>query len=230
MPSESQNHLELKRLAYGWCVENGYRVHAYEVSIPMLQVRVDYAAARISRGKRAGEIAFLECKQSVADFRNHSRIESLLRAKLAKLAGRRALYEEWLQARIPNLRNGETLFPEYDSWDFSGADWEPYGKLLKEIERLAVRLECNTKFDRMTRARYANLHYVVATPESAIPAEIPPAWGLLVKAADALELVRRPIFCEISPTKRTMVLERIAAAASRSIVPPRWPEDDDYSI
>lgn len=220
MAGETAAHLELKRLALEWSYACGYRVQAFEVSIPMLHARVDLAGARTTRGKRRGAVAFFECKQSIADFRNHSRVESLIKNRLVKLAERRQLYEEWLQVKAPHLRNGDALFPEYDTWDFASVDWEPYRKLLHEILRLTARLKENTKFDRMWRLGWANLHYVVATPESVKHSEIPPNWGLLIQNGKTLELARRPVWRDLTPGRREMIVERIGAAASREL--RRW--------
>ena len=231
MPSsESDRHRELKRLALAWAQMHAYRIAAVEVSVPNLGARLDVAAyrppfaskvARQERPERAGvevgTTAIFECKQSRADFFKDSRCAAQLSARLARLHERRALYEESMRLHLPSLRNGDTLFAEFDTCRFEAAGFEPYDKIVKEVRTLAARLHQQTKFAQLFRWRAANLHYVIAEEEVAKPHELPYGWGLLIRREDQLAVIVEPVWQDASDEARMNLLHRIAIAGSRAV-------------
>ena len=229
MPSpETSRHRELKRLALAWAQAHGYRIAAAEVSVPNLGVRLDAAAyrpaasAKAKRGgghdgaRRATTVIF-ECKQSRADFFKDSRCALQISARLAKLHERRALYEETMRLHMPNLRNADTLFAEFDSYRFEAAGFEPYDKLVKELRTLSARLHQQTKFAKLFRWRAANLHYVIAEEEVARPHELPHGWGLLVRLETDLAVLVEPIWQDASEDACMNPLLRIAMAGTKAV-------------
>ena len=231
MPSsESDRHRELKRLALAWAQMHAYRIAAVEVSVPNLGARLDVAAyrppfaskvaskqGRARAGVQVGTTAIFECKQSRADFFKDSRCAAQLSARLARLHERRALYEESMRLHLPSLRNGDTLFAEFDTCRFEAAGFEPYDKIVKELRTLAARLHQQTKFAQLFRWRAANLHYVIAEEEVAKPHELPYGWGLLIRREDQLAVIVEPVWQEASDEARMNLLHRIAMAGSRAV-------------
>jgi hypothetical protein len=231
--SESEEHLRLKRLAVVWAQAAGYPIAAAEVSIPEFQFRVDAAAYRPAREtelrwdeqkqKRRrvsvaslGVTAIFECKASRPDYLRDAASLVKTRDRLESLTARRAQHEELLKLHYPSIRNGDSLFPEYETFDFDRPGCEAYGRLMKEVRRLSSRLHAQTKFDRLTHWRAANLHFLVAEPELFRPHELPADWGLLLRNGDALELVIRPVLHETRATQRLSLLHRIAMAGTRA--------------
>lgn len=221
---ESKAHLSLKRLALHWAQRQGYRIAAAEVSVPTLGgVRLDAAAYRPMTGKgsassqRIGATVVFECKGARGDFLKDSRSAVLLAERLQKLHERRVLYEEGLRNGWPHLRNGEELFPEFDSYRFELVGWEPYEKVLAEIRKLTARLHGQTKFARLLRWKAANLHYVVAEPEVARAHELPAGWGLLVRSEAVLEVAVPAIWQEATDQARWNLLLRIAMCGTRAV-------------
>ena len=224
---ETDRHLELKRLALAWARENGCTIAAAEVSAPHLgRTRLDVAAYRPpprSVGLRKngppviGVTLIFECKQSRGDFLHDARRESEINDRLKKLRERQVMYEESMQLRFPSLRRGDTLFPEFDAYDFAAAGHPPYDDLIAEIERLSRQLHERTKFDRLARWRAANLHYVVAEPDVAEPHELPAGWGLLTRAEAGLDVVQPAIWQEAPEQHRWTLLLRIGMSGTRSV-------------
>ena len=231
--SESEEHLRLKRLALVWAQAAGYPIAATEVSIPEFQFRVDAAAYRPAREVELrldeqkqtrrrvsvaslGITAIFECKASRPDYLRDAASLVKTRDRLECLAARRAQHEELLKIHYPSIRNGDSLFPEYETFDFDRPGCEAYGRLMKEVRRLSSRLHAQTKFDRLTQWRAANLHFLVAEPELFRSHELPADWGLLLRNGDALELVIRPVLHEARPTQRLSLLHRIAMAGTRA--------------
>jgi hypothetical protein len=227
MPAnESAQHLELKRLALGWAQTHGYRIAAAEVSVPNLGARIDVAGFRppaLATKRRpapmhpAGVSIIFECKQSRADFLKDSRCREQISARLAKLHERRERYEEGMRRHMPTLRQADTLFPEFDTYRYEAAGYEPYDKLTAELRTLAGRLHAQTKFADLIRWRAANLHYVVAEPGVARAHELPAGWGLLVRADEELRVEMEPTWQEATEAARMMLLLRIAMAGTRAV-------------
>lgn len=229
MPAgESASHARLKALALAWAQANGYGICGVEVRVPRCGYRADVAA--IGRGAGA-RTALFECKQSRADLLKDAHAEAATRARLMELAGRRRALEDLLAVHRPDLRRGEALWPEYDSWDFSSLEHPTYRGVLAELETMQRRMLRGTKFSKLFRYRCADYLYLVVEDGIFAEAEIPAGWGLLVRAGDTVRAARPPVPLEASPEQRGALLEMIAVAGTRAVnraagvVLPSVPED-----
>ena len=115
---ETATHLRLKRLALLWAQANGYSACAAEVTLPQCRYRADAAAYRPQRGQ-PGVTAIFECKQARTDLRRDNCRGDATRERLRSVSRRRQVLEKHLRIHYPTLRTGDSLFPEYDSHDFS---------------------------------------------------------------------------------------------------------------
>lgn len=233
--SETPAHLELKRQALFWAQKMGYHSCAFEVALPNCRYRADVAAympvsrrtwmkddgplqtGRLVSRQSLGSTAVFECKQARADFLKDSRSEKGTAEKLRELFERRVVLERQLKVHYPSLRNGDTLFQDYDSADFTGLDHEGYRKVLGEIAKLQSRLFNNTKFDTLVRYGCGNLFYVVAEDGIFQPHEVPVSWGLLVRRAGNLELRQKPVWQNAEEACRLALLHKIASAGTRAL-------------
>jgi hypothetical protein len=232
MPSsETENHIRLKSLALAWAQTNGFPICAPEVRVPKSGYRADVAAC--GRGA-AARTAVFECKQSRADLLKDTHAEAATRAKLAELSERRRSLEEMLTVHRPDLRRGEALWPEYDSWDFSSLEHRAYRGVLTELATVQRRVVRGTKFSKMFRYRCADFLYLVVEDNIFAEAEIPAGWGLLVRVDDELQVRRRPADLDTNPAQRLALLESVALAATRAVnravgIPlplPDWTSDE----
>lgn len=231
--SESQAHKELKRLALIWAQEQGYRAAAMEVPLPY-RFRLDVAAyrpgkvrtyrydERIKKERRVwedtiGQTAVFECKAFRADYQRDARSIEKTTERLKVLHKRRLRIEQELYLHYPSILNGDSLFQEYQSVDFTRPGSDRYKKTMGEIGQLTSHLHKNTKFDKLVKWGAANLFYVVAEPEALRPYELPAGWGLLVRAGENLEVITKPIFHEVREPKRISLLHRIAQAATHAV-------------
>jgi hypothetical protein len=219
MPSsETENHRRLKTLALAWAQLNGFPICGVEVPVPRSGYRADVAA--IGRGP-AARCAVFECKQSRADLLKDAHAEAATRTQLSELAQRRRTLEELLAVHRPDLRRGEALWPEYDSWDFSSLEHHAYRGVLDELETMQRRVLRGTKFSKMFRYRCADFLYLVVEDSIFAEAEIPAGWGLLVRctsdAGHALRLARAPANLDAAATQRTALLEAIAVSGTRAV-------------
>ena len=231
--AESAEHRHLKLLALRWAQANGYPICAAEVSLPTFRFRLDAAAYRPGRAQELrheaksgrprrvsvaalGLTAIFECKASRPDYLRDSRSISALTKRLAALGARKLQHEETLKLHYPSIRNGDSLFAEFETLNFERPGYEVYQHVLDEMRQLGARLHANTKFDKLTTWRAANVRYVVAEPGLFADHELPSDWGLLVRDGDELKLTRLPVFHEVEAAQRLALLHRIALTATRA--------------
>ncbi len=213
MRGETARHRELRRLAMGWAQGNGFALCAAEVRVPKSGYRADAAAC--SRGGERRTAVF-ECKQSRADLLKDCHAEAQTRERLEALLERRRSLEQMLAEHRPDLRRGEALWPEYDSWDFARIEHATYRRVLTELGTAQQRVVRGTKFSKMFRYRCADFLYLVVADGIYAEAEIPAGWGLLIQKGEGLVLARPPAHLNAAETQRTALLEQIALAGTRA--------------
>ena len=145
---ETERHARLKRLAFFWAQAQGYSACAMEVNLPKCRYRADVAAYRLTP-KRIGSTAIFECKQALCDLRRDNCQSDAARQRLETICQRRQLLETRLRTHYPNLRNGDSLFPEFDLSDFTVIGHRGYVRILRELRALQNRLYDCTKFDKL---------------------------------------------------------------------------------
>lgn len=219
--SETIEHARLKALALAWAQSNGFAICGLEVRVPGCGFRADVAAyARGTGPAKMARTAVFECKQARADLLKDAHAEAATRARLAELLARRKSLEDMLAVHRPDVRRGEALWPEYDSWDFDAIGHTTYRRLLLELEKVQRHVLRGTKFSRMFRYRSADFLYLVVENGIFAEAEVPAGWGLLVRnpaeAAEGLRLLRAPVHLYPAPASRTTLLENIALAGTRA--------------
>ena len=212
---ETARHSRLKRLAFLWAQAHGYSACAMEVTLPQCRYRADVAAYR-PQPKKIGSTAIFECKQALCDLRRDNCHSNTARQRLEAICHRRQILETRLRVHYPNLRNGDSLFPEFDSHDFTAIGHRGYARVLCELKAQQNRLYDCTKFDKLIRYRCANLYFLVLPMELFRDSEVPVGWGALVESNGALTLMRRPVWQETTPENRIHFLQRIAAAGTRA--------------
>lgn len=212
---ETGRHSRLKRLAFLWAQARGYSACAMEVALPQSRYRADVAAYR-PEPKKVGSTAIFECKQALCDLRRDNCQSDAARQRLETICERRQLLETRLREHYPNLRNGDSLFPEFDLPDFTVIGHRGYSRVLRELRALQNRLYDCTKLDKLIRYRCANLSFLVLTKELFRDAEIPVGWGALVESDGTLKLLRKPVWQETAVENQVRLLQRIAMAGTRA--------------
>ena len=142
---ETEAHLSLKRSAVLWAQAQGYSACAVEVSLPQCRYRADVAAYRARGRDRDIEVtAIFECKQELSDLRRDNCCSSTARDRLQTVNRRRQLLEKHLRVHYPTLRGGDSLFPEFESTDFSAIGHSGYIKVVRELGALQKRISGST--------------------------------------------------------------------------------------
>jgi len=213
---ETAQHARLKQLAFIWAQTHGFSACAMEVTLPRCRYRADVAGYR-SVSKQIGSTAVFECKQALCDLRRDNCHSESARARLETICNRRHVLETHLRAHYPNLHNGDSLFPEFDSENFNAIGHRGYARLVRELQTLQNRLYDCTKFEKLIRYRCANLFFIVLPEPLFRDSEVPVDWGALLESNDRLILVRKPVWHEAATANRLHVLHRIAVAGTRNL-------------
>jgi hypothetical protein len=219
---ETLSHAGLKTLALAWAVEQGLTLAAPEVSFPHRRFRVDVAACcpvRKTPSRAPAETisavlkaaAVFECKQVRSDLIRDNQRHRLIAERLKTLHARRAGLESLLHLHLPHLANGESLFPEFDSYRLRETRHDGYRQVVRRLATAQRAIVHGTKFDRFSSYGLANLHYLVVEEEVAEPHELPAGWGLLVRRGAELELMAKPAWQNIHVEHQLIFLQRIAA-------------------
>jgi hypothetical protein len=217
MPAgETPAHVLLKGLALRWAREHRLPLAAAEVRIPRSGYRADAVAASAHPAAAAGRVAVFECKQAREDLLRDCADEPGLQRRARELGARLAELRALIGGHRPDLRRGETLFPEFDDYDFGGLRHETLHAVEAQLQHAQRRLLGSVKFARLHRYAPADYLYLVTEPEVLAEHEVPVGWGWLVRAGAALELRLPPARHETGPELRLLWLERIAAAGSRA--------------
>jgi hypothetical protein len=166
---------------------------------------------------QVGSTAVFECKQALCDLRRDNCHTDSARRRLEAICNRRQVFEARLRTHYPNLHNGDSLFPEFDSENFSAIGHRGYARLIREMRALQNRLYDCTKFEKLIRYRCANLFFIVLPEQLFRESEVPVGWGALVESNDALVLVRTPVWVDATVANRLHVLQRIAIAGTRNL-------------
>src|SRR5205085_8672580 len=222
---ETDAHARLKQLALIFAQQNGYSVCALEVSLPRCRYRADVAAYRPGKSSSSSEssslsvgtTAVFECKQCLVDLRRDNGCTAPTQRRLEKVHARREVLERNLRVHYPALRVHDSLFAEFDSHNFEAIDHRGYKQVLRQTRALQNRLFDCTKFETLIRYRCANLFFLVLPGELFRENEIPVGWGALVESNGVLEIVRKPIWHDVSDQTRIAFLERIARAGTRTL-------------
>jgi hypothetical protein len=211
--SETAAHSRLKRLALLWAQAHGYSASAVEVRLPRCHYRADVAGYRMDRN--GGSTAIFECKQTIVDLRRDNCRTRATRERLEAVHRRRQILERNLRVHYPHLRTNDTLFAEFDSYDFAPIKHRGYARVMRELTALQTRLFDCTKFENLVRYRCANLFYLVLPGELFRESEIPIGWGALIESDGILSLARKPVWHEVPPEKQLLFLERVARSGTR---------------
>src|SRR5215831_18203503 len=213
---ETAQHARLKQLAFIWAQMHGFSACAMEVTLPRRRYRADVAGYR-SISKQIGSTAVFECKQALCDLRRDNCRSEAARERLEAICNRRHVLETHLRTHYPNLHNGDSLFPEFDSENFSAIGHRGYARVVRELRTLQNRLYDCTKFEKLIRYRCANLFFILLPEQMFRDSEVPFGWGALVESNDALILLRKPMWYEATAANRLHVLHRIAVAGTRNL-------------
>jgi hypothetical protein len=212
--NETPNHFRLKGLAFEWARGAGFTLLSTEVPLPKCRFRADLVGLEAKKG---GKTAIFECKQARSDLLKDISDEAETRKTIERLTTRLMELEGLIGRHRPDLRKGDSLFPEFDAVDLSATRHATYRRVLADLASWQQRGLKGTKFSQLFRWRTADLFYLVSEPGIFAQAEVPAGWGLLVRDGDRLLLERRPVQVDAGEEARDRLLRAVAFSGSRAV-------------
>jgi len=122
--------------------------------------------------------------------------------------------ESEIRATEPELKDSDTLFTEYESWQYIRSKNKKYKRCLKQLEEIEHALYKGSRFERIRRASVADNLYL-AVPEGTLsPSEVADTWGLLyIKPDLSVEVIKAAEDWNCTIENRLHLAQNIAASS-----------------
>jgi hypothetical protein len=129
------------------------------------------------------------------------------------------MIESEIRLNEPELRETDTLFEEYGSWNYAESRNNDYKKCLKSVKLLENALYQGSRFERIAQANVADFLYL-AVPNGAVQAsELAEGWGLLYINADkSVEVVKEADDMRCAELAKAHLAFNIATSCAKSML------------
>lgn len=144
--------------------------------------------------------------------------ETLLR-EITEIKNTLAQQEAEIRTAEPHLRDGNVLFEEFASWDYSKSSCKSYHANRHRLANMETALFKGTRLARLDASQCANLHYL-AVPEGILaPHELVDGWGLFTVnlQTETATLTAAPKPHETSDEMQILLAQNMAIAATRQV-------------
>ncbi|MDD5727316.1 MAG: hypothetical protein PHV59_02015 [Victivallales bacterium] len=144
--------------------------------------------------------------------------ETILK-KIRELKAEKAELEKTIRETEPELKASDTLFEEYECWDYGKSLNPVYHKCLNALEALQHSLYKGSRLELIRQSQTADYIYV-AFPEGVIQAdELIDGIGLLAIKADLeIEEIKKPDIQTCSAESRLHLVQNIAIACKKALL------------
>ncbi len=144
--------------------------------------------------------------------------DKLLR-KLREKKEQKAILEAVIRVNEPGLKESDSLFDEYESWNYTASVNQEYQRCLKQIEKIQHSLYKGSRFEQIRRGHVADLLYL-AVPAGEVHAdELANGWGLLyIDSQHNVTEIKKAEFQEPPESNRLHLIQGLAAAAMRNVL------------
>lgn len=222
----------LKTAALKWIEEQEFPPDALALNVPtrLKKYQADIAASWsvARRNPVSGGIykllhpqqtMIVECRSSVAGcWPDASRSKELFE-NLHAFKTKFSEVKERIKIEEPNLKTDGNLFDEFAEWDFNASKDEEYHYLRRCIDEVNYSVYHGTYFERLHRAKLADLMYLVVPAKMLQSSEIAEGWGLLWVHDDLrVEEIVSPIPDDCSSEHRLHLIQNIASTAKRAVL------------
>ncbi|NOY75213.1 MAG: hypothetical protein GXP32_05405 [Kiritimatiellaeota bacterium] len=203
-PPKELRPRDLRRAALAWVAIGNPSALAIGVPTRVSRFKADVAAVWTKPGRKRlvhpVKTLVVEVRRSRSDcWPDCSRREEML-APLREIKAEKERLESILRETEPELRETDTLFEEFESWNYSASKNLEYRQCLKKMREIENSLYKGSRFERIAQANVADFLYL-AVPVGAVDAsELAEGWGLLhinddlsvevVKAADDIKCAK----------------------------------------
>lgn len=154
-------------------------------------------------------------EECFAESAKHAELLPALRAAKA----RKSELEAEIRLNEPQLKDGDFLFEEIESWNYAASRSKEYRQALKRIEELERSIHNGSRFEKIRRAKVSNELYL-AVPEGAVrPDELAEGWGLIYVSPELeARLVKKAEPWDCPEDNMMHLAQNIAASALRDVL------------
>ncbi len=144
--------------------------------------------------------------------------ETILKS-IRELKAEKASLEKVIEQTEPHLKASDTLFEEYDCWDYEKSQNADYHKCLSKLNNLQHSLYKGSRLELIRQSQTADFIYV-AFPEGTIHAdELIDGIGLLaIKDNLEIEEIKTPDALSCKAENRNHIVQNIAIACRKSLL------------
>ncbi len=215
--------LEMKRAILGWLVPQKPSGVALTVPTRISKYCADVAAFWSSPGKKQimhpKKTLIVEIRRSREQcWPDCSRQEELL-PLLREKKEEKASFETVIRREEPELKETNTLFPEYESWDYKNSKNKKYHRCLRQLEDIEHALYKGSRFEQIRRAHVADYLYLAVPIGTVLPNELADGWGLININQDmTTEVIKEADSWECPEINKLHLIQHIAAACKKSLL------------
>lgn len=212
--------LKMRQAVLLWLAKQNPSGIATKVATRISKYQVDVAAfwsVPAGARRRVEKTVLVEIRND----RDHcwpdcSNRETLLK-KLRELKAEKASLEEFIEKTEPQLKASDTLFEEYECWEYEKSRNADYHKCLRDIEDLQHSLYKGSRLELIRQSQTADFIYI-AFPEGTIHAdELIDGIGLLaIKANLEIEEIKTPDALSCKAESRNHIVQNIAVACCKN--------------
>ena len=221
-PGDNCNLLLLRQAVLRWLLGRRPSGFAFGVSTRMLKYRADLAAFWSSPRKKLLQpdvTMIIEMRTDRdgcwPDCGNRDELLTLLR----EARDRQTELEAKIRTEEPGLMDTDTLFAEFQRWDYSRSSNPEYQRCRKQVEKLEHSLYKGSRFEQLRQAHVADFHYLAVPDGTVLESELAYGWGLLHITADGeIKVVREAMWRDCPEPGRMHLIQNIAAAATRDVM------------
>lgn len=220
---EKSGNLYLRRAAIAWLLRQNPTGIGVQVPTRFSRFQAEVAAFWSVPGK--GKV-LVPIKTVVVETRNDreqcwpdcSKHEDILPLLKEKKEEKRGLEAE-IRKSEPELKDTDSLFNEYENWDYEKSKNKKYHKCLKRIEELEHVLYKGSRFEKIRRTHVADFLYLAVPAGTVHSDELADGWGLLNINKDmSVKVLKKAESWECSEKSRFHLVQNIAMTCLRSIM------------
>ena len=214
---------EMKRAILGWLIPQKPSGAALSVPTRVSKYCADVAAFWSSPGKKRlmhpDKTLIVEIRRSREQcWPDCSRQEELL-PLLREKKEEKASLETEIRKNEPELRETDTLFPEYESWDYKSSKNKKYQRCLRQLEDIEHALYKGSRFEQIRRAHVADYLYLAVPAGTVLPNELADGWGLININSDmTTEVIKEADTWECPEINKLHLIQHIATSSKKSLL------------
>lgn len=221
-PAAPLKKVELKQAILGWLFGLAPSGIATQVPTRISKYQVDVAAFWSAPEKqllRPEKTLIVEIRDDREQCWPDCGDRDRLLRKLREKKDQKTKLEADIRENEPELKESDSLFEEYESWNYAGSVNQEYQRCLKQVEKIQHSLYKGSRFEQIRRGHVADLLYL-AVPAGEVHAdELAEGWGLLyIDAKRNVIEIKRAELQEPPEINRLHLIQGLASAAMKNVL------------